>query len=456
MTAFASRGAGEQHAPIRAVHLGLGNFFRAHQAWYTAHAPDAADWGIAAFTGSSTRLAEDLNGQDGLYTLITRSPDGDSAEVVASLCRAHAGPDTAALLRYLADPSVSVVTLTVTEAGYARRADGRLDQSRPEVVADLDALTAEVRAPELSTTPGRLVAGLRARRAAGAGPLAIVSCDNLPDNGQVIATVVDDLANLLDPDLAGWIDRNVSFVTTVVDRITPATTDRDRMTALELTGRIDAAPVVTEPFSEWVLCGEFPAGHPGWDAVGARIVDDIAPFEERKLWMLNGGHSLLAYAGSARGHLTIAQAMADPVCRGWLDEWWQEVMPYLRLPVAERVQYREALVARFTNAAMQHLLAQIATDGSQKISVRILPILRREREGGRMPAGAVRAVASWVNHLRGAGAPIKDATADVVELATGSLSEAALRVLQFLAPDLATDDDLVAAVAVSCRNLGGE
>ncbi|MET3805616.1 fructuronate reductase [Nakamurella sp. UYEF19] len=448
-----TRGPADRVPPVRLVHLGLGNFFRAHQAWYTANAPDAADWGIAAFTGRSTRLADELTAQDGLYTLITRSATGDSAEILGSLVRAHAGTDIHPLVRYLADPAVAVVTLTVTEAGYVRGADGHLDLSRPEVVADLRALQEGLSPLVLQTAPARLVAGLAARRASGAGPLAVVSCDNLPDNGHVIALVVGDLADQLDAGLRQWIDVHVSFVTTMVDRITPATIDGDRATAAELTGRTDAAPVVTEPFSEWVLCGDFPAGRPGWDSAGARFVPDVVPFEERKLWLLNGGHSLLAYAGSARGHLTIAEAMADPVCRGWLDEWWQEATPHLTLPASENADYRDALVARFTNQAIRHLLAQIAGDGSQKIAVRILPVLRLERKAGRMPPGAVRAVAAWINHLRGAGAPVKDSKVDVADLAAGSLDEAVTGVLEFLDPSLAADGELLAAVATACREL---
>jgi len=440
-------------ASVRLVHLGLGSFFRAHQAWYTANVPDADTWGIAAFTGRSTRLAEALNVQDGLYTLITRSADGDSAQIIPSLSRAHPGSDIAALVRYLADPAVVVVTLTVTEAGYVRGTDGQLDRFRPDVRTDLAALRTGTEPLELHTIPARLLAGLRSRRAAGAGPLAIVSCDNLPDNGHVIAGVIGDLAELLDPALGTWIRDNVSFPTTMVDRITPATTERDLAPAAESTGLTDAVPVVTEPFSEWVLCGNFPAGRPDWGAAGARFVPDIVPFEERKLWLLNGGHSLLAYAGGARGHSTIADAMGDPVCRAWLDQWRDEAQPHLTLPAAENQEYREALVSRFTNQAIRHLLAQIAADGSLKIPVRILPVLRRERKTGRMPQGAIRVISAWMNHLRGAGVSVDDATAGLVELAAGPPTEAVPRILEFLAPDLIADAGLIVAIRTTCAEL---
>jgi fructuronate reductase len=170
------------------------------------------------------------------------------------------------------------------------------------------------------TAPARLVAGCAARRQGDGGPLTVVSCDNLPGNGAVVARVVRDLAELVDPGLADWIAGSVSYVTTMVDRITPRTTPEDVRTVLEATGLHDSSPVGTEPFSEWVLSGSFPGGRPGWDAAGATITDDIEPYEHRKLWLLNGGHSLLAYAGSILGHQTVADAVAEETCRGWLEE----------------------------------------------------------------------------------------------------------------------------------------
>jgi fructuronate reductase len=207
------------------------------------------------------------------------------------------------------------------------------------------------------------------------------------------------------------------------------------------TGWADAVPVVTEPFSEWVLSGPFPAGRPAWDAAGARFVDDVHPYETRKLLLLNGGHSLLAYAGSARGHDTIAEAVADPVCRGWLDQWWDEAVRHVPLPAADLAAYRAALLDRFANPRIRHTLAQIAADGSQKLPVRVLAVLRAERAAGRLPAGAVRIVAAWIDHLRGIGAPVDDAGAGPYRDRTASPRD----VLALLAPDLAGDTDLVDA-----------
>lgn len=425
--------------PLRIVHLGLGGFFRAHQAWYTGAAPDAADWGIAAFTGRSRALADQLGRQDGLYTLVVRGPERDEMSVQHALVEALPGTDLQTWCGYLARPAVAVVTLTVTEAGYARARDGGLDLDRPDVRADIAAFRD---GGDITTVPGRLVAGLAARRAAGAGPLAVVSCDNVPGNGAVTARVVNDFTAAVEPALAGWIRDQVSFVTTMVDRITPRTTEEDVRAVAEQTGWHDAVPVVTEPFAEWVLSGDFPAGRPAWDAVGARFVDDVHPYETRKLLLLNGGHSLLAYAGGARGHDTIAAAVADPVCRNWLEQWWDAAARYVPLPAADVAAYRAALLERFANPRIRHRLAQISADGSQKIPIRVLPVLRGERAAGRMPAGAVRILAAWIDHLRGIGTPVDDAGAAPYRERAGSARD----VLALLAPDLAGDSELIDAI----------
>ncbi|WP_240670520.1 mannitol dehydrogenase family protein [Actinoplanes solisilvae] len=393
--------------PLRMAHLGLGGFFRAHQAWYTGF---DEEWGIAAFTGRSAELAASLNRQDCRYTLVLRGPSTDELQVQTSIVAAHPGSDAAAWRTTVALPSVSVITLTMTEAAYAPSG----------VVAD------------------RLVSGLSARRLAGSGPVAVVSCDNLPGNGEVTARVVHELAARLDPALDEWITANVSFVATMVDRITPRTTPSDVREVAATGGWDDLAPVVTEPFTEWVLSGDFPAGRPAWEKGGARFVDDVVPHETRKLLLLNGGHSLLAYAGSARGHGTVAAAVADPVCRAWLDEWWDEASRHVPLPAAELTAYRAALIERFANPRIRHTLAQIAADGSQKIPIRVVPVLRAERAAGRPATGAARVLAAWIDHLRGIGAPVTDAGAAPYVAAAGSVHD----VLALLAPDLAEDSAL--------------
>ncbi len=435
-------------APVRVVHLGLGAFFRAHQAWYThaANATGGDPAGIAAFTGRRPDAAVPVRDQDGLYHLLVRDAAGDRTELVAAISGAYDGADAQTWMRYLSSPDVGCVTLTVTEAGYRRGRDGGPDLDDPDVAADLRLLRGGEQTGAARTAPGRLLQGIAARRTAAAGPLAVVPCDNLVDNGATVQKVVTALAQEVDPDLAGWIRTHVSFVSTTIDRITPATTPGDVEVVAKLTGLDDAAPVVTEPFTEWVLAGDFPAGRPAWERAGARFVTDVSPFEQRKLWLLNGSHSLLAYAGPTRGHQTVAEAIADPVCRGWVDTWWDEAARHLDLPADDIAAYRAALLDRYANPRIRHALAQIAMDGSQKLPIRVLPVVVRERAGGHIPAGSVCALAGWLTHLRD-GSTVRDPrAAELTELVRGDLPTAARRVLEFLDPPLAADTHLVHAV----------
>jgi fructuronate reductase len=434
-------------APVRMVHLGVGNFHRAHQAWYTAHSPDTNQWGIAGFTGRRRDTADALAPQDGLYTLITRSAEGDTFDLIGALTAVHAAADHETYLDYLSRPEVAIVTITVTEAGYLRAADGHLDASLNVVVADLEALRSDPRR-QVGSLPARLVAGLLARRAAGGEALTILSCDNLPENGPVTRTVVKDFAALVDETLPDWIDSHVDFATSMVDRITPATTDEDRALVQQACGYIDAYPVPTEPFNEWVVSGRFPAGRPRWEEAGVTLVDDVEPFEQRKLRLLNGSHSMLAYAGSVRGHSTIDEAIADPDCRSWVETFWDEASRHLTVPQADITNYRAALLTRFANPRMGDQLARIAADGSTKLLVRTLPTIREERAAGRVPTGCATTVAAWILHLRGLGAPVKDAGAGPAQDAANSdeLPAAVPAVLDTLEPGLGQDQDFVDAV----------
>ncbi len=444
---------GRAAAPVRVVHLGLGNFVRAHQCWYTSHAPDAADWGIAAFTGTSSRpLVSWLNSQQGLYTLVTRAPDADQFEVLSSLSRAHAADEHDAWLRYFQAPDLSAVTVTITEAGYLRGPHGGLDLRRPEVQADLAVLRSDPAGP-VRTGPARLLAGFAARWRAAAGPIALVPCDNTPGNGELAGRIVSELAQLVSAQLAGWLAESVAVVTTVVDRITPVTTPAEIRTVLSSTGLHDRCPVVTEPFQDWVLSGTFPA-RPRWEIAGATFTADVTPYEQRKLWLLNGAHSLLAYAGSILGHRSVAGAVADTTCRDWLEDWWAAASPHLAQPAADVAAYRVAVLERLSNVRMNDPLDRIAADGSQKLPIRVLPVLRAERAAGRVPAGATRVLAAWVCHLRGRGAPVSDArAAEVVPLAAGPLRTAVPRVLTWLQPALGADADVLAAVVDQASQL---
>ncbi|RLP73676.1 mannitol dehydrogenase family protein [Mycetocola tolaasinivorans] len=390
------------HPRIRIAHLGLGAFHRAHQAWYTelVQRAEPGDWGIEAFTGRSPAQAETLAAQDGVYTLVVRAAEGDTFERIESIAAARDGNDTERWRARLADPDTAILSLTITEAGYRRGADGELNLADADVAADLQRLRAGTGEGCVSA-PGRIVDGLRARRTAGSGPLAVLSCDNLADNGAVTRAVVGALAARVDPELAAWIEANVSFVSSMVDRITPATTDADRDEAATETGVRDAAVIVTEPFTEWIIAGEFPAGRPSWEHAGARIVDEIEPHERRKLWLLNAGHSLLAYAGLARGHETVDAAFADPVLAERLETLWSEAAAVLPQDAEEIEAARAALRERFANPRIRHHLAQIALGGAHKLPPRIFDVVRARLAAGLdvgTTAGPV--VEDWIAYLQ--------------------------------------------------------
>ena len=433
-------------APVRIVHLGLGAFHRSHQAWFTHQASDAADWGIAAFTGRRPDASLALAEQDGLFTVVERADCGDSFSVVSSIVEAVDGADVRRLAELVAAPATAVITLTITEAAYRIGSNGQLDRATSDVAADLVLLGSGSGYP---TTPvGRLVFALAARRAAGAGPLAVVCCDNLSNNGAVSRQAVVGLAAEWDPALASWIDANISFVSTSVDRITPRTTDADLAAVEAACGYRDNSPVVAEPFSNWVLSGDFPAGRPRWEDAGAVFVADIEPYENRKLWLLNGAHSLLAYAGQLRGHTTVAQALADPLCLQAVESFWDEAEANLAGSGTEGTElqvpaYRAALLARFSNARIAHHLAQIAMDGSTKLRMRAIPVLQAERAAGRSGAGAALMIAAWMD-LTASGRTLQDPLVGAIGAAnhlTGSERTQAL--LALLDPALAQDRSVI-------------
>ena len=421
-------------APVRIVHLGLGAFHRSHQGWYTHQASDAADWGIAAFTGRRPDAAVALAEQDGLYTVVERGDTGDSFATVSSIVEAVDGADVGRLAALVAAPATAVITLTITEAAYRLSADGSLDTAAADVAADLALLASGDGHP---TTPlGRLVLALAARRAAGAGPLAVVCCDNLSNNGTVARNAVVGMAGAWDAGVAAWIEANTSFVSTSVDRITPRTTGADVEAVQAACGYRDSSPVVAEPFSNWVLSGDFPAGRPRWEDAGAVFVADIEPYENRKLWLLNGAHSLLAYAGALRGHTTVAEALADPLCRDAVERFWDEAEANLPAGELGIPAYRAALLDRFSNARIAHHLAQIAMDGSTKLRMRAVPVLRAERAAGRSGEAAALMIAAWMDHAAAADELHDPLAADVATANALSEAERTRALLALVSPDL--------------------
>lgn len=435
--------------PVRIVHLGLGAFHRAHQAWYTA--VSEPDWGIAAFTGRSPEAADLLNAQDCVYTLIERSETADHRHPIESIVEAHDGNDHQALRRLLRRPEVAVVTLTVTEKGYHRSADGRLDADDPDVIADAAALghgLAPAEGIHLRTVPARLLCALHDRHLSRAGTIALVPCDNVADNSEALRAVLHDLARLAGAG-SGWLDDTVDMISTSVDRITPRIT-ADDMAPIALTlGYHDATPVITEPFSSWVLSGTFRGSRPSWDRGGAQWVDDIVPFERRKLWMLNGAHSLLAYLGILRGHETIAQAVTDPVCRERMHALWDLGERHLaRHPELRIAEYRGDLEARFANSAIVHPLRQIAADGTAKLRNRVVELIALERDAGGTAGAALGVIAAWARFVieeAQSGRDVDDVDLPNIKAALSS-GDPVRALIARVSPELAAQDDIVQRV----------
>lgn len=391
------------------VHLGLGAFHRAHQAVYTdglLHRDPR--WGIVGASLRSPATRDALAPQDFLYTVVERDRDGRCMRIVGALRSALVAPEAPEdLVALMAQPSVKIVSLTVTEKGYRHDpATGALDEDQPDVRHD-----AALQGDGHRTAPGFIVAALARRRAAGLPPFTVLSCDNLPANGETTRRVVVRMAELRDPDLAHWIAAEGAFPSTMVDRIVPATTAADRAEVAAALGLEDAAPVVTEPFTQWIIEDRFSSGRPAWEETGATFATDIAPFERMKLRLLNGSHSAIAYLGLLAGHDTVADAIADAdlarFIRALMDE---EVTPTLDLPGAvDLTGYKDQLMARFANPALRHRTAQIAMDGSQKLPQRLLAPIRDRIAAGAPISRLALAVAAWMRHVAAtdeAGKPV--------------------------------------------------
>ena len=389
------------------VHLGCGAFHRAHQAWYTQRAIEAAggDWGI---TGASLRgldVPAQLNPQNGLYGVLVLDDTARRVEIMGVIGEVlHAPSDPAALIARIGDKATRIVSSTVTEKGYCHiPATGDLDVRHPDIVADL------ANPDKPRSVIGILVAGLARARDAGHAPPTVLCCDNLPSNGSVVAKLAAQYAGLRDAKLRDWIECHVAFPCTMIDRIVPATTDDDRKAAAAITGVDDQGLVVAEPFAQWVIEDKFGGPRPAWDKAGAQIVPDVAPYERAKLRLLNGAHSALAYRGLAKGHTTVAEAIADPellaATRAIMKEAAATLAP---VPGLDLDAYADALCARFANRGIRHRLIQIAMDGSQKLPQRLLGTISETLAAGRDAPEAIKAVAAWIGHVRREGAKLQD------------------------------------------------
>lgn len=381
------------------VHLGLGAFCRGHLGVYTEDvlAAGATDWGIVGVNLMSPAIREALKPQDCLYTLINRIEGVDHFRVIGSLLDIMAAPDQLEdVLSVMCRPEIRVVTITVTEKGYCHDpATGRLNEAHPAVIADLAA-------PETpKTLPGLVVEAIRRRRAAGAEPFTVLSCDNLAQNGIVTGRVVTRFAELRDAELGKWIAANIAFPCSMVDRITPATSDTERTAVLTGLGIRDAWPVVSEPFRQWAIEDNFQNGRPAWETAGAILVKDVAPFETMKLRCLNGTHSTLAYLSVLAGIETVAGAMADPHLPKVIRRLWDEdlIATVPPVPNTDIVAYTHALEARYRNPEIRHLTIQISSDGSQKLGPRLLePAAERIVDGHGVNVVPLT-VAAWMAFL---------------------------------------------------------
>lgn len=389
------------------VHLGVGAFHRAHAAAYIDFIlSDDPSWGIIGASLRRPDTRDALVEQDFLYTLVTRSAAGSECRVIGSLLDVlDANNQRDQLLAAMADPRTRIVSLTVTEKGYCHDpATGTLDERHPDIVHDL----AHPESPR--TAPGLIVRALDLRRQASLPPFTVLSCDNLPANGRTTQRIVTQFAELRDQDLAAYIRDSVTFPSTMVDRIVPATTDADRQSVDAALGFHDAWPVVTEPFTQWVIEDDFAAGRPPLEHAGVEFVSDVAPFEMMKLRMLNGSHSTLAYLGYLAGYDYVSDAIGDPSFRALIHGLMtEEVMPTLPMGIDALGQYRDALLERFSNPALRHRTWQIAMDGSQKLPQRLLGTIR-DRLQRRLPVErAALGVAAWMRYVTGideSGKPI--------------------------------------------------
>lgn len=387
------------------AHLSVGNFHRAHQAVYTDDVlalPGHEAWGILGIglidSEAERAKAKAMEGQGGLYSLTLYPPEGEpETRIVGSIVDyLHAPTDVEAVLKRLAEPAIRIVTLTITEGGYNIDEAGRFKLDDPAVAADLKAA-----APK--TTFGILVEALRRRRDAGVGPLSVFSCDNLRHNGAVARNAVTSFARAKDPALAQWIEANVTFPSSMVDRITPAVGPADVARLNRHNGIDDAAPVFAEDFIQWVVDDDFCAGRPAWEKVGVQFTRDVNSFEQVKLRMLNASHLALAYPGTLMGYRLVHVAMQDPDVRALLEQFMlRDAAPLLTAPAGmETEPYARKLIERFSNPAIGDQMLRICSDGAAK-----MPVYLQDNTVGTLKRGAEHrriafVLAAYANYIPG-------------------------------------------------------
>ncbi|XAS75536.1 mannitol dehydrogenase family protein [Dermatophilaceae bacterium Sec6.4] len=396
------------------VHLGVGGFHRAHEAMYLdalMNSGQALDFGIVGVgvLPHDQRIVDILNEQDGLYTLVQKHPDGSlEPRVIGSLMRMlHAPSDPEAVLVQLADPAVRIVSLTITEGSYLiDQVTGQFEADHPSIQGDL------LEAAPPSTAFGFIVEALRRRRAAGTTPFTVMTCDNLPGNGDTAHLSVVAFARLKDDDLADWINEQASFPNCMVDRITPVTTPADIEALEQRFGVGDGWPVVCEPFTQWVLEDRFVDGRPPWQDAGVQVVDDVIPYELMKLRLLNASHQALCYLGYLSGYRYAHDVASDPLfvrfLLGYMEFEGSPTLP--EVPGVDLAAYRTELVARFANPEVRDTLARLCAESSDRIPKWLVPVIAANIAAGRRVDRSALVVASWARYAQGVdetGQPIE-------------------------------------------------
>ncbi|WP_375400730.1 mannitol dehydrogenase family protein [uncultured Amnibacterium sp.] len=387
------------------VHIGVGSFHRAHQAAVVdrllsmGHARDFAICGVGILP-QDRRIADVLMQQDGLYTLVLKHADGRrEGRIIGSIVDFFFAPDEpAAVIERLAHPDTRIVSLTITEGGYG------IDPVHGEFVADEPGVQHDLTAPEEPVTVfGYVIAALALRRARGIPPFTVLSCDNIQGNGHVARKSFTAFARLVDPALGDWVDRSVAFPNTMVDRVTPVTSDADRADVRTRFGIDDAWPVVAEPFFQWVVEDRFPAGRPPLELAGVDLVDDVAPYEAMKLRCANCTHQVICYFGTLLGLRTADEALADPRIRALARSYlFDEALPTLTpIPGVDLGRYAETVIERFANPAIGDTLARIRAFGSDRLPKWLLPVVRDNLAAGRSVRIAAAVCAAWARYCEG-------------------------------------------------------
>lgn len=424
----------------RIVHLGFGAFHRAHQALLTDRLLNTgtSDWAICEVNiVGGEQLIEDIRKQTHLYTVLEKGATTQEAFIIGSVKESLLAPldGIEAILAKMSDPVVEIVSLTVTEKGYCMLPNGSgLDLNNQLIKADL----ANPQQPQ--SAPGVIVEALARRMANGAASFTALSCDNIPENGQILKKAVLGLAAARDPNLAGWIESNTTFPCTMVDRIVPAATPETLIEIQQvLGGMADPCGIACEPFIQWVIEDNFVTGRPNWNEVGAEFVDDVVPYEEMKLRMLNGSHSFLAYLGYLAGYEHINDCMADKnYQQATLKLMMQEQAPTLNVPANVNLQqYANKLIERFTNPSLKHRTWQIAMDGTQKLPQRLLDSIRAHIKNGSDYTYLALGVAGWMRYVsskddNGNVIDIRDPMLEQISALVANSTDGAERVKQLL------------------------